>query len=82
MLDQDINKLIKTYLETKELYYAQEKEIEKYFRAKIHDDLDKAETAEDFHQVKLQLLDMPECASKVLIFRTILIVEDKKLKNA
>ena len=77
----DIKELIKRYLETKESYYAQEKEIEKYFRAKIHADLNKAETAEDFHKIKTQLFDMPECASKVLIFRTILIMEDKKLNN-
>jgi hypothetical protein len=81
-MEQPIEDLIKKYLETKEIWYAQEQEIEKYFRAKIQADLDKTMTAEDFHQVKCQLIDMPDSASKVLIFRTILILEDRKLGNA
>ena len=79
---ESIDVLIKQYLETRETYYAQEKEIEKYFRAKIQTDLENAKTADDFHRVKTQLYDMPDCSSKALIFRTILILEDRQLKNA
>jgi hypothetical protein len=78
----EIKSLIKKYLKNRDVSYAQEKEIEKFFREKIKVDLENAETAEDFHNVKVQLYDMPDCASKVLIFRTILILEDKKLHNA
>lgn len=81
-MEQPIEDVIKKYLETREVLYTIEKEIETFFRVKIQPDLEKAETADDFHRVKCLMYDMPECASKVLIFRTILIYEDRKLGNA
>ena len=55
--------------------------LEQHFRQKIKPHLDMAKTEKDFENVKEMMRPMPLCASKTLIFRTILILEDERLKK-
>jgi hypothetical protein len=50
-----------------------------FFRNKHKGQLSRAKTMEDFTTIKNELRQMPECASKVLIFRTIIMTQDEVL---
>lgn len=72
--------LINDFLLKKEEAYESEKKLEKYFREKIKKDLEQAKVKSDFEKIKWSVAPMPECASKVLIFRTILMIEEEMSK--
>jgi hypothetical protein len=66
--------LINEFLSAQQAYEKSQKAMEAYYRDKIAEPLKNARTKEDFEAIKWLVATMPECTSKVLIFRTILIL--------
>lgn len=71
------NDLVQDYLVKYEQTKIAEKKMEYHFREKIKEPLKSAKTKEEFDAIKEMLRPMPESVAKTLIFRTVLIHEDK-----
>jgi len=69
-------KLIEQYI-TKQFELRQlEEKIDKHFTKIVGDMLSTSKTERDFIEIKERLRVMPHCASKVLLFRKIILTEN------
>lgn len=73
--------LVKDFLEAKKSYREAEKKLSSHFNAILDKELPQCKTADDFQNIKWKMADMPDSASKVLIFRRIILTQDKVLKG-
>jgi len=70
--------IIKQYLEKKKALEVAEEILENHFKALVEEQLKTAITSEDFNAIREGLRIMPLCASKVLLFRTIILTEESR----
>lgn len=52
-------------------------ELNKHYKNLIKDDLEKAETLDEIELIKNNLIMMPESSSKVWVFRSVILKEEK-----
>lgn len=79
---EDFKKIVvEKYIQTQNSFIEAEEKLEKYFRNKIKNKLQSAKTKEDFVEIKEYLRIMPLCASKTLIFRSIILRENEILNK-
>lgn len=68
--------MICDFISKRDAYYKSEGKMVKHFRKKIK--IENIEDKNDLIEIKKSLITMPECAGKVLIFRS-LIIREKEL---
>ena len=71
------NKLIKTYKEKRVELDNAEEEMNEHFEKIVNTMLTSVKIKNDCTVIKERLRVMPECASKVLLFRKIILTEQK-----
>jgi predicted protein tyrosine phosphatase len=73
---QGINDIVKEYAEAKKAFDAAEDKLRNHFNQIVLPMIEKASTPAHIQAIKEFLRVMPESASKVLLFRSILIKEE------
>lgn len=74
------NGYIKGFIEARDRYDEAEIAMKHHFLSKLELMLDNAKVPQDFIEMREMLRPMPECASKVLLFRRI-ILEEKEFNS-
>lgn len=69
--------LITNFIKARDRYHYEDDNMERHFREKFKHAIDNAKSKEDFEPIREGLRLMPQCPGKTLIFRTIIMNEDK-----
>lgn len=73
--------IINKFLKAQKKYEEAGLELKTAFYDLIEDDLEKAQSLEDCTAIKEKLRPMPESVGKVLLFRAIILKEDKIIQD-
>lgn len=81
LISETESKLIISFIKARDKFNKSEDDMADYYKKKYNNKIDSSVSISELKEIKEELRTMPQSCAKVLLFRRILMKEDKILKN-